>query len=53
MLLQSPSDDIVSTPSSKRKDNNNEAPELQSTSKKQCTKAIKLEKTRKDNFRQS
>lgn len=49
MLIENQSDDIVSTPSSKRKEDNKEAPELHSTSKKQCTKAIKSEKTRNDN----
>ncbi|CAG7862633.1 unnamed protein product [Brassica rapa] len=49
LLIENQSDDIVSTPSSKRKEVNKEAPELHSTSKKQCTKAIKSEKIRKDN----
>ncbi|XP_013729972.2 replication protein A 70 kDa DNA-binding subunit D-like [Brassica napus] len=48
LLIENQSDDIVSTPSSKRKEVNKEAPELHSTSKKQCTKAIKSEKIRKD-----
>lgn len=49
MLLEADVDDFVSTPSSKRKEDNMEAPELTSTSKKQCTKVIKMEKIGKDN----
>ncbi|KAF8103615.1 hypothetical protein N665_0187s0016 [Sinapis alba] len=49
ILLEAEGDYIFSTPSSKRKEDNKEAPELTSTSKKQCIKTIKMENIGKYN----
>ncbi|XP_013599600.1 PREDICTED: replication protein A 70 kDa DNA-binding subunit B-like [Brassica oleracea var. oleracea] len=53
LLLEAQGDESVSTPSSKRKGDHQELPELESTSKKQSTKVIKMEKIQDDSSESS